>query len=357
MVVMCGLWWALVCSANAATPITLRLRDHAVVEGNSVKFGDLVDVVSGQGPQAEALLRKVVCPSPQAGAHQRWTRADVVQQLQLRDLHPASIRWLGPEQVDLRRGVPIESRATASVAPRGATSGLPTRGTVPAFVNEKSMAQAESLVKQAITEYIALKSGQRTAWQVKLSLPVDLVPLLQVKTNIVTISGGNPPWNGEQEFELQIKDRGGLVPRKLQAVLDLPPMVVVSKGQIGREAILNQSMLELAPLRANAGDADGYFTDLEEVIGKQASQSLSSGQPIAKHQLRLPTVIATGELVEVESVAGDIVVKTTGRATESGGVGDLISVQIDARKQRISARVVEPRRVRIDAVAQRTKGR
>jgi flagella basal body P-ring formation protein FlgA len=211
------------------------------------------------------------------------------------------------------------------------------------------------LIGQAITEYVALQSGDRTAWRISLSVPPQFVGLMQVKTNIVSIGGGQEPWEGTQEFVFEVKDRGALVSVPIKATLHLPPMIVTSKRAMRREEVITAESLTYSPIpQRGSADATDYFTDIAQLVGKQMRRSVTTGQPIESQFVGNAVVVTRGELVEVESVSGDVVVTTSGRASESGAVGELIGIELLPSRKRINASVTAPMKVRVSAVAART---
>ena len=357
---------ALISSALAAEPLTLQLRSQPVVEGQVVRIGDLVEVIHGRNQQTDLVMTAAIAPAPREGSPQTWTRGDLVEHLKLRDIHPSNTRWMGAERTQLRRGKRTEDASHNHLAgtQAGSTSNIqmprglaiPSRGQTPAFVQERAVKQAEMLLSQAITEYITLKSGERTAWRITLSVPPQCVPLMQVKTNIVSIGGGQEPWEGSQEFVFEVKDRGALVQVPIQATLQLPPMIVTSTRAMRRDEVITADALTYTPLTNKSGvDSANYFNDINQLIGKQLRRSLTTGQPIETSFVGDAVVITRGELVEVESVAGGIVVRTSGRATASGAVGDLIDIELLPSRSRILATVIEPLKVRVAAAPSRSK--
>ena len=353
-------------SVLAAEPISLRLREHPLVEGQVVRVGDLIEVVNGRCQQTDDLLQLPIAPAPREGSPQTWTRADVVQHLELRGLHATAIRWMGSERTQLRRGKPIASNTTSSSfnhngLPNSSSplsrvnQTIPGRPQTPAFIQERAVKQAEMLIGQAITEYVTLKSGDRTAWRITLSVPPQFVSIMQVKTNIVSIGGGQEPWEGTQEFLFEVKDRGALVAVPIRAILELPPMIVISKRAMRREEVITAESLTYSPIpQRSSADPSDFFTDIQQLVGKQLRRSVTTGQPIEAQFVGDAVVVTRGEMVEVESVSGDVVVTTSGRASESGAVGDLIGIELLPSRKRINAAVTAPMKVRVSAVAART---
>jgi flagella basal body P-ring formation protein FlgA len=78
---------------------------------------------------------------------------------------------------------------------------------------------------------------------------------------------------------------------------------------------------------------------------------MSTGLPIAKSAIGEPIVVSSGELVEIESVAGSISVKTAARALSGGAVGELVNVELISSHKRLTAVVVGPLQVRVSSGA------
>ena len=343
--------------ALAAEPFSLRLREQPVVEGQVIHVGDLIEVVSGRCQQTNDLLQLPLAPAPREGSPQTWTRADVVKHLELRGLHATAVRWVGSERTQLRRGKPIENSTINSSVPQlsRVSQTIPGRRQSPAFIQDRAVKQADMLLGQAITEYVTLKSGDRTAWRITLAVPPQFVSLMQVKTNIVSIGGGQEPWEGSQDFVFEVKDRGALVSVPIHATLQLPEMIVTTKRAMRREEVITAKDLTYSPIpQRSSADPSDYFTDIEKLVGKQMRRSLPTGQPFESQFVGDAVAVTRGEMVEVESVSGDVVVTTTGRASESGAVGDLIGIELLPSRKRINASVTAPMKVRVSAVAART---
>ncbi len=327
-------------SLSAAEQVVMRFVESPRTSDYVVKLGDLVEVLAGNSPSIEKLMQLPLGPAPRENNFQSWHSSDVLQHLELRGIHSNSIRWSGIEQTKLQR----------LAAMPNTTSGI----IEPAFVQGRTIELAANLVSQAIEEYLALKTGERTDWIIRVEIPAKLADVIRIRRNIVGIGGGAPPWLGEQEFILQIKDRDQIVNVPIQAHVELPPMVLVAKRPLRRDEILVADILELAPLPQSSGeDQSKYFSDIQQLIGQQLKRSVSTGLPISSDIVGAPVVITRNEMIEVESVSGGVSVRTMARSLASGAVGDLIDIEVIPSKQRMLATVVEPLKVRVASVSAR----
>ncbi len=320
--------------------VVLRFRQHANCKSNVAYLRDLVEVVGGNSPSFERLLDKPLGPAPRTGTSQTWTQSDVMNHLRPRGVHSDSVRWQGVEVAQIQR------RAIQSAAFQTQSNGSFN----PAFVSERAIKQAEKLVAQAISDYLDLKSNTSTRWIITAKLPVEYTKTLLSRRNLLGIAGGKAPWVGEQIFQLQVRTSADPVTVAVKAIVKQPPMVVVASQPLRREQLVTEKLLKYSPLPHNAKAEAKYYQDIEQLVGLQMRRSLSTGLPLTEEDVGPPVVIERGELITIESVAGNITVSTQGKALSSGAVGEAIEVELSDRK-RLLAVVVGSMTVRVAATA------
>ena len=320
----------------AQEKIALRFVEHPNVSGNVVYFGDLVEIASGQSPAINKLMRIPLGPSPAENTVQKWDSEQVLRQLELRGIHLGSLRWSGNTSVELTR--------------QNVQHQLTQQSMAPAFLQERSVTQAEDLVSLAIAEYITFRSGEDVDWNIQVQIPAQYVPKLQSRRNIVSIGGGQEPGEGEQEFVIQVRDGKLTTNLKVKASLALPPMVVTAARPLRRDEVITADALKMAPVPKNRFQQDtNYFSSFDQLIGKQLRRAVSTGLPIPSEFVGDPILISRNSLVQLESVAGSIVVSTQARSMGSGAAGELIEVETISTRQRLHATVVNSQIVRIAA--------
>lgn len=321
---------------DAQEKIALRFVEQPNVAGNIVYLGDLVEIASGQSSAISKLMKIPLGPSPAENSVQKWDSEQVLRQLELRGIHLESLRWSGNTSAELRRSDTRQQLSQQSMAP--------------AFLQERTVTQAEDLVSLAIAEYVTFRSGENVDWNIQVQIPVQYVPKLQSRRNIVSIGGGQEPWEGEQEFVIQVRDGKINTNVKVKASLAMPPMVVSAARPLRRDEVLTVEALKLAPVPKNRFQQDtNYFSSFDQLIGKQMRRAVSTGLPIPSEFVGDPILISRNSLVQLESVAGSIVVSTQARSMGSGAAGDLIEVETISTRQRLHATVVNAQTVRIAA--------
>ena len=322
--------------ASAIDEIVLRMRKDPQIQSHSVKLGELVEVVSGQSASLQSALKATLGPAPALGTPQRWNQSQINEHLYLRGIHPNSIRWTGTSEA-------IATRVPASAA-------AASQQMMPAFMQDRNRKQAESLVQRAIRQYVEFRTGEQVGWQVLVQLKPEDVPYIRSTRSIVSLAGGKEPWEGEQQFVIRLRVGTTTRDTTVQALLELPPMIVTSTRPLRRDEILTPDTLTYAPMPENRRESDEeFFTDINELVGQQLRRAVSKGLPIISDYVGEPVLVSRNALVQIESVAGSVTVRTQAKSMGSGGRGDLIEVEVLGTKQRLYATVVDPVTVRVAA--------
>jgi flagella basal body P-ring formation protein FlgA len=330
---------------QSADGLLLRFHQSPQTASKVVLLQDLVEFVSGSSlPSNSASIEQLkglpLGPAPREGQSQSWTKQEVLQLLELRGIDPGSIRWLGDPTTKLQ-GV--------SNLPPSVQSTL-----TPAFTDHRTVDSASRNVSAAIKDYLNYRTNTAIDWRVEATIPVQYSRQLQSRKNVLSVAGGSEPWTGRQEFVLIVKNGASQLSIPISADVQNPPLVVVASGPLRRDQLLTEDRLAYAPLSKNS-DPQQYFTDIQSLVGKQLRKSVSTNQPIGQELVGQPIVIHRNDLIEVESVAGAVVVKSSAKSLSAGAVGDLIDIEMPNRKK-IRATVVESGLARIVAVSHWASG-
>ncbi len=318
--------------------VTLRFINNPTCSSSVVTLGDLIEIESGSSSAILRSLDIVLGPAPLVDSGlQTWYSSDVLQHLELRGIHPASIAWSGPDRVGLQR----TNKKMVSVADQMS----------PAYLSERMVNQAHENVAYAIAQYINYRTGETTDWRIQVKVDERMIRQLQSRNSIVSVGGGTENYTGKQDFVLQIKtssDQGAQI--RVQAIVELPEMVIVASRPLRRDEILTADALKFKVLDKSVKVNDKVFTDFTQVIGKQMRRTLSTGLPITESTIGDPIVISRAQIVTVECVSGGITVSTPGKSMGAGAVGELIEVELPGRN-RIFGTVIGPMVVRVAAKA------
>jgi flagella basal body P-ring formation protein FlgA len=351
VVAVCSITVSIAHADELDEPISLVLRSDCQIASNVLRLRDVCDL-SQSNATSQALADVPLAPTPRMGTKQLWTRDDITKVLSLRGMDPKSILWSGAETVQVLRS---QSAAVAKASASQPATSLETqrvdhREFSPAFTTPVAISQAERVVTSAIESYLQLKSGSQGKWRIKPTIPPQHANALLQRRQIVSVAGGQEPWDGNQRFALLLRTPEGECIIDIEAMVRLPAMVVAAKGPLARGRILKDTdlvWLSLPP--ASKISPDDCICDFDQLVGKQLRKSVSTQQPIRNQDVGAPFAVQAGESVTIAVVAGAIQVATQGRAMESGAIDDTIQVEVLPQKKRIAARVTAERRVEVIA--------
>jgi len=359
--------------------LRLSLREEIKIQTNLIRLSDLCEL-TGSDAMVQSLGDLPIAPSPRQGVQQRWTRGDLEKAISLRGISAKAIRWSGADAVQVQRVPRLENaplRAEPAVqtasaqtpvvnmdlraSQSGPTNPLgPIAESSPAVPNEQrakftpaftttvSTSQAERMVVAAIESYLQLKTGGNGKWGITPHVPTEIAPLLLQRRQILGVSGGEAPWDGDQQFTLLVRTQQGETTVDINATVRLPDMVVAAKGPLAKGRVVQESDLiwQALPPTTNIS-SDECFSDFESLLGKQLRRSVSTKQPIRRSEVSEPSVVQAGETVTIAVIAGSVLVESPGRAVESGAIDDVIQVEVLPQRKRVTARVTAERRVEV----------
>lgn len=383
----CALALVSVCAISSSamsdepSPALLRLslREEIKIQTNLIRLSDLCEL-TGSDEMVQSLGDLPIAPSPRQGVQQRWTRVDLEKAISLRGISAKAIRWSGAEAVQVQRvprleNAPLRAEPAVQTASaqtpvvnmdvRASQSGprnplgpiaesLPAvpqeqrAKFTPAFTTTVSTSQAERMVVAAIESYLQLKTGGNGKWGITPHVPTEIAPLLMQRRQILGVSGGEAPWDGDQQFTLLVRTPQGETTVDIHATVRLPDMIVAAKGPLAKGRVVQESDLiwQALPPTSNIS-SDECFSDFESLVGKQLRRSVSTKQPIRRSEVSEPSVVQAGETVTIAVIAGSVLVESPGRAVESGAIDDVIQVEVLPQRKRVTARVTAERRVEV----------
>lgn len=365
---------------SVSTIATLHLITNIDTSANLLKLGDIAKINASADWQAK-LAEIPLGPSPIVGKPQTLNRTDIGELLLRRGYNPAQFRWDGSSDCRITRVLnastnrpvanqPVPNQTTQdptrfnqlasnqqiqypSLAALGAGkpggSAVPNRDRfVPTNTSPALITQAERVLAQAIANYLQTKADANVNWQVFPVVSPEIAPHIIQRRQILGVTGGEAPWDGEQVFELLLKGPQGEYTITVPATIQLPELVLASSKQLAKGHILRAEDLIHVPMPRNLKlETDEFFTKIDDLIGKELKRSMSTNQVIRTSEAGTQTLVQAGDAVKIVVQTAGIVVETHGRALGSGGQDELIPVEEADFKGRLTARVIGPREVQV----------
>jgi flagella basal body P-ring formation protein FlgA len=304
----------------------LQLRAECRVRGPVVTLGDVAEIFSRDAAERARLAAIELFPAPAGG--QRFLRLREIQDLLL------------------MRGVNLAEQQFSGAAQTAVLSGSPaadqTRALAPTAVKA-----AQRQAADAIAGYLREQVSGSETWRAEVALDPRQARQLATAGGAIAVRGGAAPWTGVQHFQLTVTTADGRVEIPVDARVALPQAVVVATRAIARGTTIGPTDVELQ--RAEGGEAPGALHSLEEIVGKEAGQTIAAGKMLDRGMVRAPLAVRRGEIVTVYARTSGIRVKTIARARDEGSVGDLIAVESLQDRKPYYARVCDVQEVEVYA--------
>jgi flagellar basal body P-ring formation protein FlgA len=352
--------------------VKLKLLPRHDTKADLLLLSDLVEM-QGSDSIIHVIRELPVAPSPRMGKSATWSRDAINKLLAMRGISEESIQWSGPTECQVtrvegtRKFSPKPSTAIAPVQSASASMPIPSSFSnetkaipdvespaldrsqfTPVFTTPTNVSMAQRLAADAINDYLKTKTNSNGRWIIQARVPTEHAKLLSQRNRILSVGGGQPPWEGEQEFVFLIKAQTGEQAVPIQATVRLPDMVAAVNRPLAKGYILKLEDLSWIPMPTGLKfGSEDCFSDIESLIGQQLRRSMSTQQVVRLNEVGPPTVVHVGDIVQVEVVSGDIVVGSKGRAIEAGGMDDLVQVELDTSRSRVLARITGDKKVEV----------
>ena len=144
---------------------------------------------------------------------------------------------------------------------------------------------------------------------------------------------------GSCKFRLQGRGVDGPIDLILDLDLTAKPLVVAPKKSYPRGHRLAAHDLQLIPIEKGETD-EKQFASLQQLVGMEVSKSLRLNRPILRTDVRHPTVVRRGDLLDLRVVGAGIVITTPAKALEDGPINGLVEIETLRPRKRKIARVV-----------------
>ncbi|SMG18813.1 flagellar basal body P-ring formation chaperone FlgA [Dethiosulfovibrio salsuginis] len=120
---------------------------------------------------------------------------------------------------------------------------------------------------------------------------------------------------------------------------------VVAQKPIGRGDIVSPS--DLAMMTVEYERNRSYYSDPAVLIGMAATRDMAKGQPFTARTIDDVEIVRSGSRVRIIHRKGGLIVSTSGRAMESGSIGDVIKVRNNRTRSIVSGTVTGPDTVEV----------
>jgi flagella basal body P-ring formation protein FlgA len=287
--------------ANAAA-----LRNHVVVEGDTVLLGDLFD---DAGPRSATPVAYAPAPGRKMTLDVNWL-ADVARAYQ--------VAWRPQTRFD-----------RAVVERAGRTVGL----------NEVVGHLRDALAEEGLPQEALLEPMVRSG---ELSVAVDVPDTIEVRNATYDAT--------TQRFTATLLiggDHAGARRMTISGRAYPTVAVPVLRRDMSTGDVIRREDIEIARVRADRVRRE-IVTASAELVGKTPRYRIRAGEMVRDNDTKAPVLVAKNSLVTIVLQTPHMTLSVQGRASEDGAKGDTIRLLNLQSKKTIEGVVVGPDLVRVD---------
>jgi flagella basal body P-ring formation protein FlgA len=204
-------------------------------------------------------------------------------------------------------------------------------------------------IRNAVRTFVQQQIGPtHEEMNIEFRSSVSPVPVPPGQTKIMVGSGSARPLRGNVSIPVDVMVADSVVRRLLVSVrLRSFGTVLVAARQLDRGVELStqdvvQQRVELTTL------PEDCLVDISALKGMQTARIITAGSVLRECNFNPVPIIRQGDRVNVTVRSGRIFLRSEAVAREAGGKGNMISVQIAGKTERLRARIVAPGAVELD---------
>lgn len=307
---------ALAQNANLVLPPTPILKREAVVSGDVVRIGDLVE---NAGDATDIAIFR----SPDPG----------------------------------QTGMVLASKVIDAIRPHGLLL-LDTHGLLEVAVSRASRTIGANDIEARIARALAQQYGLGDTKNLLFSFDRELRDLHVEASALNELQIARLTYDPRSgRFDVSLELPGSAAARRLAlrfigTVVETVPVAVLTRP-VGRGEVVKPSdvVIERRPKSENGADVVGALSDIVGFAGRSA---LRAGQIVRIRDLMKPEIVQRNEQITLVYEAPGMVLTIRGKALESGAEGDVISVLNMQSKRTVQGVVSGPNRVTVTGATNRT---
>lgn len=210
-------------------------------------------------------------------------------------------------------------------------------------INPARQKRAETVLSEAITKDINMKNPQAGYFTVQVGLnPHDVDAILEGTLSGFQVNGWTMNSDQVQVVSISFLDKQSQVQQfRIPCQILSHPYVVVANYAIPRGQILRHSDFTFKQLERFDPEAESnYFTQIEDVAGKESERSIQQGRIINREDIREIPLVRANEIVDVIAQRGTIRISTKMKAGQEGVKGEFIPLKSLDGKKTVIAQVV-----------------
>lgn len=331
-------------SIDTQTRWAFRTLSPVTISSPIIRLGDVVQPLDPNMAGWHRLRNSFVALVPLRGDPMTIQRDRLAAAIRKAEATPLHIEWTGPTTIQVNYSPVAPSSNDHSVRQADYTTGVDP---LPPMEAERVLRWIDLAIKR---QHATIAETYRI--EIDRKQP-QLVPLKSIG-GVTLIEFVDPVQEGRCRVHVVARGVDGPVESDVELQITAHPTVVVPRKNLPRGHRIQTNDLIIMPLPSEEMEPH-FVTDPDEAIGLEVRDALRENCPIDHSQLSAPILVHRGDLIEIRSVSGRIVITTNAKAMDSGSESDLIEVETMQPRKRLIARVVQPGLVEIVTRAPRVQ--
>lgn len=206
--------------------------------------------------------------------------------------------------------------------------------------------QSIESIRAAVSEYIAANFDATDDYRVTVDRLDSRLMLPRCKTPLQAFTPGGSVTTGRISVGIRCHDEKTwtiFTTAHIDAFQEILVLVQpVARGEVLTRRHLNLQRRNLSKVR------QGFFTDYQQVLNKQATRHLGVGTVLSRRHITEPKIVRRGERVTILAASPALQIRMTGIAMMDGLKGQRIRIKNQQSKRIIEAIVQQPGMVTVN---------
>jgi len=294
----------------------IKINPRAEVVMNDIRLGDIAEIKCPKWQQMKRLGDILIAPAPSYGKSRSIRHDEVIAKLKQNNVDPSNVIFDSPGEI-------IVFRSVAQISKKEIEAKIATEIQKSNWWDNDNI----TLKKVQISDNVVLPKGN-ISYLIGEAVRLDLGNPMQVPVTITV-------------DDIFTKKLNVFVYKELFAD------VVVVTNMLRRYQLITEDDITLK--RMNVDElSSNIILDPEEVLGKRTKRAIYPKTVLRADLVELPPIIKRKDIVTIMAVSGKLKVTALGEAMERGRQGDRIRVVNTDSGEKVIARVLNPKTVRIE---------
>jgi len=305
---------------HSAYATVIRLRDKVTASSTLITLGDVAEMSETDDKTATELKRLTLAPAPAMGRNLRINIDRIRRELTLRGIDQSGISFVGSSESLI---VHEKRKSKSHDSPQG-----------------DQLDKLQEILSSSVRNYIQARNSDLNSIHVEVLTKQSQLILAQYDfSGSIKVSGGQSPWTGTQQFQIQFVDRQKQIQNvPLICNISMKQQALALKLGLPRGKVIREGdLVWVTP--DNSPNSKPIFSKLEDVVGTETIKNIRAQTAIHPEDIRQLPLVKRNDIVAVTARIGGVFVRRYCRSHDEGAKGQFVTLTPVDGKEKVTARV------------------